>query len=71
MQDKTIANVLRYMHREAMNAGDREAARLVCALMKRRGIKPTFRRVSAPKGSRAEQRARRAAGELARNFLEQ
>jgi hypothetical protein len=59
MQDKTIASVLRFMHRQYMNAEDREAARLVCALMKRRGIKPTFKNRSGPHGTRREQRSRR------------
>jgi len=63
MQDRTIASALQHMHREYMNAGDREGARLVCALMRRRGVKPTFKNRSGPKGARREQRLARLRAE--------
>jgi hypothetical protein len=57
LQDKTIDNVLRYLHAECMN-GRHDGLQAVLALMRIRGVEPAFRARSKPYGSR---RARRLA----------
>jgi len=55
LQDKTIDNVLRYLHRECMN-GRHEGLEHVLALMRIRGVAPDFKALSRPYGSRRERR---------------
>lgn len=62
LQDKSIDNVLRYLHWECMN-GRHAGGYLVLALMRIRGVKPTFKKLGPKLGSRREQRARRRAME--------
>ena len=58
MQDKTIDNVLRHLHRECMN-GRHDGLHLVLALMRLRGVEPDFKAYRKPYGSRAERRRAR------------
>lgn len=58
MQDKTIDSVLRHLHAECMN-GRHDGKEHVLALMRLRGVEPTFRKLGPKLGSRKEQRARR------------
>lgn len=55
MQDKTINNVLRHLHRECMN-GRHGGMFYVLMLMQVRGIKPDFKSRRRPYGSRAARR---------------
>jgi hypothetical protein len=65
MQDKTIDNGLRHLHRECMN-GRHDALHLVVALMRLRGVEPDLKARSDELGSRRAQRsARLRAGRLA------
>jgi hypothetical protein len=58
MQDKSIDNVLRHLHRECMN-GRHEGLDHVLALMRLRGAAPDFRKYAKPPGSRRDQRLAR------------
>lgn len=58
MQDKSIDNVLRHLHRECMN-GRHGGIMWVLALMHMRGVKPDFRMYAKPRGPRKAQRERR------------
>jgi len=58
MQDKTIDNVLRHLHRECMN-GRHGGLLYVVMLLRLRGVKADFKAHSKPLGSRAARRAKR------------
>ncbi len=58
MQDKTINRALQYLHSECMN-GRAEGKDLVLALMRLRGVEPTFRKLGPKIGSRRAQRLAR------------
>ena len=51
MQDKTIDNALRYLHRECMN-GRAEGLVQVVELMRIRGVEPSFKAKHAKMGYR-------------------
>jgi pentatricopeptide repeat protein len=55
LQDKTVASVLRYLHRECMN-GRHEGLEHVLALMRLRGVEPDFRALAGKYGSRRGRR---------------
>ena len=55
MQDKSIDNVLRHLHRECMN-GRHEGLEHVLALMRLRGVEPDFKARSRAYGTRRERR---------------
>lgn len=59
MQDKTIDNVLRHLHRECMN-GRHGGLQCVLGLIRIRGVEPDFQRYAAKRGPRSQQRAARA-----------
>lgn len=62
MQDKSIDNVLRHLHRECMN-GRHDGLQCVLGLMRIRGVEPSFRKYAKPYGSRrARREAKRANG---------
>lgn len=58
MQDKTIDNVLRHLHRECLN-GRHGGLMYVLMLMQLRGVKPDFKAKRTPYGSRSERRRAR------------
>jgi hypothetical protein len=58
LQSKTIASVLRYLHRECMN-GRHDGKEHVLALMRMRGVEPDFKKLAAPLGSKKARRERR------------
>jgi hypothetical protein len=60
MQDKTIDSILRHLHLECMN-GRHEGLMWVLALMRLRGVKPSFRMYAKKRGSRGQQRLAREA----------
>jgi hypothetical protein len=64
MQDKTIDNVLRHLHRECMN-GRHEGREHIVALLRLRGVKPDFKNYAKPYGSRRERRLERLRRERA------
>ncbi len=51
MQDKTIDNILRHLHRECMN-GRHDGLEHVVALMRLRGVEPDFKAKHAKMGYR-------------------
>lgn len=61
MQDKSIDNVLKHLHRECMN-GRHGGLMYVLMLMQIRGVKPDFRAYSKPYGSRFERRQAKLRG---------
>lgn len=58
MQDKTIDSVLCHLHSECMN-GRHDGLQLVLALMRLRGVTPTFRKLGPKQGTRKAQRLAR------------
>ncbi len=64
LQDKSIDSVLRFIHRECMN-GRHEGLEHVLALMRLRGVTPSFKAYSKPYGSRRARREAKRAREAA------